>query len=130
MADMMFRDKPGLVGEAEKAFNDAANAGRLSREFIQQVNSSENPWVAAVEWHQQQTVMAEIGSDPAAYKQKLRDELKAELMAEFQQGQQPGAQRAAPVMPGNFATGRNVGARTGPAYAGPPNLDDILGMRR
>ncbi|MDR6826481.1 hypothetical protein J2X48_000715 [Bosea sp. BE271] len=130
MADMMFRDKPGLVGEAEKAFNDAANAGRLSREFIQQVNSSENPWVAAVEWHQQQTVMAEIGSDPAAYKQKLRDELKAELMAEFQQGQQPGAQRAAPVMPGNFATGRNVGARTGPAYSGPPALDDILGQRR
>lgn len=130
MAEMMFRDKPGLVGEAEKAFNDAANAGRLSKEFIQQVNSSENPWAAAVEWHQHTQTMAEIGSDPAAYKQKLRDELKAELMAEFQQGQQPGAQRAAPVMPGNFATGRNVGARSGPAWSGPSPLDDILGQRR
>lgn len=128
MAELQF--KPEVVAEAEKAFNTAAQAGQLPKEFIQQINGSPNPWAAAVQWHQQQTAMAEIGSDPAAYKQKLRDELKAELMAEFQQGQQPGAQRAAPVMPGNFATGRNVGARTGPAYAGPPNLDDILGMRR
>lgn len=128
MAELQF--KPEVVAEAEKAFNTAANEGKLPKEFIQQINGSPNPWAAAVHWHQQQTAMAEIGSDPAAYKQKLRDELKAELMAEFQQGQQPGAQRAAPVMPGNFATGRNVGARSGPAYAGPPNLDDILGQRR
>lgn len=128
MAELQF--KPEVVAEAEKAFNTAAQAGQLPKEFIQQINGSPNPWAAAVQWHQQQTAMAEIGSDPAAYKQKLRDELKAELMAELQQGQQPGAPRAAPVMPGNFATGRNVGTRSGPAYAGPPNLDDILGMRR
>lgn len=128
MAELQF--KPEVVAEAEKAFNTAANAGQLSKEFIQQINGSANPWAAAVQWHQQQTAMAEIGSDPAAWKAQQREALKAEIMAELQQGQQSGAQRAAPVMPGNFATGRNVGARSGPAYAGPPNLDDILGMRR
>ena len=70
--------------------------------------------------------MAEIGSDPAAYKAKLAEEIRSQLMAEFQQGQQPAAQRAAPVMPSNFATGRNVGARSGPAWSGPPSLDDIF----
>lgn len=128
MAELQF--KPEVVAEAEKAFNTAAQAGQLPKEFIQQINGSPNPWAAAVQWHQQQTAMAEIGSDPAAWKAQQREALKAEIMAELQQGQQPGAQRAAPVMPGNFATGRNVGARSGPAYAGPPNLDDILGMRR
>lgn len=128
MAELQF--KPEVVAEAEKAFNTAANAGQLSKEFIQQINGSANPWAAAVQWHQQQTAMAEIGSDPAAWKAQQREALKAEIMAELQQGQQSGAQRAAPVMPGNFATGRNVGARSGPAYAGPPALDDILGMRR
>lgn len=128
MAEIQF--KPEVVAEAESAFNTAAAKGELPKEFIQQVNSSPNPWAAAVQWHQQQTAMAEIGSDPAAWKAQQREALKAEIMAELQQGQQPGAQRAAPVMPGNFATGRNVGSRTGPAYSGPPNLDDILGMRR
>lgn len=128
MAELQF--KPEVVAEAEKAFNTAANEGKLPREFIQQINGSPNPWAAAVQWHQQQTAMAEIGSDPAAWKAQQREALKAEIMAELQQGQQPGAQRAAPVMPGNFATGRNVGARSGPAYAGPPALDDILGPRR
>jgi hypothetical protein len=130
MAEMMHRDKPGLVDEAEKAFNTAAASGQLSKEFIQQVNSSPNPWAAAVQWHQHTQTMAEIGSDPAAYKTKLRDELKAELMAELQQGQQPGAERPAPVVPSNFATGRNVGTRAGPAYAGPSPLDEILGSNR
>lgn len=127
MAELQF--KPEVVAEAEKAFNTAANAEQLSKEFIQQINGSANPWAAAVQWHQQQTAMAEIGSDPAAWKAQQREALKAEIMAELQQGQQSGAQRAAPVMPGNFATGRNVGARSGPAYAGPPALDDILGKR-
>jgi len=128
MAELQF--KPEVVAEAEKAFNTAANEGKLPKEFIQQINGSANPWAAAVQWHQQQTAMAEIGSDPAAWKAQQREALKAEIMAELQQGQQSGAQRAAPVMPGNFATGRNVGARSGPAYAGPPALDDILGPRR
>lgn len=129
MAELQF--KPEVVAEAEKAFNAAAEAGQLPKEFIQQVNASPNPWAAAVEWHRHTQTMSEIGSDPAAYKAKLAEEIRAQVMAELQQGQQqPDAQRPAPAMPGNFATGRNVGSRAGPAWSGPSPLDDILGQRR
>lgn len=125
MAEMQF--KPEVVAEAEQAFNAAAAAGNIDPAVHARINNSPNPWAAAVQWHQQQTAMAEIGSDPAAYKAKLAEEIRAQLMAEIQQGQQaPAAQRAAPVMPSNFATGRNVGARSGPAWSGPPSLDDIF----
>jgi hypothetical protein len=131
MAEMMFRDKPGAVDEAERAFNAAVANGSIDPVVHARINGSPNPWAAAVQWHQHTQTMAEIGSDPAAYKTKLRDELKAELMAELQQGQQqPDAQRPAPVVPSNFATGRNVGTRAGPAYAGPSPIDEILGNRR
>lgn len=131
MADLQFRDQPGLVDQAVQAFDTALQAGQMPKPLYEQVMSSPNPFLAAVQWYQHTQTMAEIGSDPAAYKQKLRDELKAELMAELQQGQQqPGAARPTTVMPGNFATGRNVGARSGPAWSGPSPLDDILGTRR
>ena len=35
-------------------------------------------------------------------------------------------QRPAPVFPSNLAGARNVGSRSGPAWSGPPSLDDIF----
>lgn len=128
MAEIQF--KPDVVAQAVDAFDRALHSGQLDPVLHQRIMSSSNPYAAAVQWHQHSQTMAEIGSDPAAYKAKLAEEIRAQVMAEFQQGQQPAAQSAAPVMPSNFATGRNVGARSGPAYSGPPNLDDILGTRR
>jgi hypothetical protein len=130
MAEVMFREQPGLVAEAEKAFNAAAAAGDIDAAEHARINSSPNPWAAAVQWHQRKQTMTEIGSDPAAWVAQQREALKAELMAEFQQAQQPAAQRAPVATPGNFATGRNVGSRSGPAYAGPSPIDEILGSRR
>ena len=127
MAEIQF--KPEVVSQAVDAFDTALKTGRLDPVVHQRIMASPNPYAAAVQWHQTETTMAEIGSDPAAYKAKLAEEIRAQVMAELQQGQQPGAQRAAPAMPGNFATGRNVGARTGPAYSGPPTLDDIINRR-
>ena len=117
--------------EAEAAFNAAAVSGQLDPETYRRIQASPNPFAAAVQWHQHTQTMAEIGSDPAAYKAKLAEEIRAQVMAELQQGQQqPGAARPAPVTPSNFATGRNVGSRAGPAYAGPSPIDEILGNRR
>ena len=39
-------------------------------------------------------------------------------------------QRRAPVMPSNLAGARNVGRRFGPAWAGPPSMDEIFGEKR
>lgn len=49
----------------------------------QQFKDHPSPFHAAVEFYQRQKVAEEIGSDPEAYKQKLRDELRAELEAEL-----------------------------------------------
>jgi hypothetical protein len=118
------------VKEAEQAFMAAANARTLDPADYQRVASSPNRYAAAVQWHQSQLAKAEIGDDPAAYKARLREELKAEVLAEINGGQQqPAQQRPAAVMPTNLAAARNVGSRSGPAFAGPQSIFDLLGNR-
>lgn len=127
MSRMMAVEKHGedAVNEAYQALAQMKAAG--SPEFqatYQQVMSSPHPYGALVAWHGRQKVMSEIGSDPAAYKEKLKAELLAELQAAG--AQQPAAQSAPAAMPSNFATARNVGSRSGPAWTGPTPLGDIF----
>lgn len=117
--------QPDTVKEAEAAFNRAVAAGQIDPEVHRRINASPNPFAAAVKWHQHTSIMSEIGSDPAAYKAKLAEEVRAQVMAELNGGQQAG-NVPAPVMPSNFAAARNVGTRAGPAWSGPPTLDDIF----
>jgi hypothetical protein len=120
------RFQPQVVEAAVQAFDQEMAARRLDPAIHARIMNSPNPFAAAVQWHQHTTTMAEMGSDPVAYKAKLAEEIRAQVMAELQQGQQPAAQGAAPVLPSNFATGRNVGARSGPAWSGPTPLGDIF----
>jgi hypothetical protein len=126
MSRMMAVEKHGeeAVNEAYQALAAMKAAG--GPEFqatFQQVMSSPHPYGALVAWHGKQKVMSEIGSDPAAYREKLKAELLAEMQAN---GGQPQAQQPAPVMPSNFATARNVGTRAGPAWGGPTPIADIF----
>jgi len=57
---------------AYNAFVQAAQQG--DRLTYQSVMNSPNPGEAMVRWHAQQMTLKEVGSDPAAYKQKLLDE--------------------------------------------------------
>lgn len=57
---------------AYNAFLRAAQQG--DRLTYQSVMNSPNPGEAMVRWHAQQMTLKEVGSDPAAYKQKLLDE--------------------------------------------------------
>jgi hypothetical protein len=61
------------IDAAEQAFLGAFNAGRLDPHEAQRVLDSPNRWVAAVEWFDRQTVLAEVGTDPAAYRQRVLD---------------------------------------------------------
>jgi hypothetical protein len=91
-----------------------------------QIMSSPHPYGALVDWHRKQQVLSEIGSDPAAYKEKL----KAEVLAELQGSGGVQQQRATPsAMPSNFATAPNRGARTGPSWSGPTPLADIFARK-
>lgn len=111
------------VNEAEQAFIEAMNSQKLDPADYHKVVGSPNRYAAAVQWHQRQQAQAEIGDDPAAYKAKVEAEIKAKLLEEM--GAKPGAQPA-PVLPSNIAGARNVGTRSGPAWAGPTPLTDIF----
>lgn len=78
-----------------------------------QMRSSPDPVGVGLKWFEKRTF------DPEAE----RERIKAELLKEMQS--QP-AQRPAAVMPTNLAGARNVGTRSGPAWSGPPKLDDIF----
>lgn len=122
------------VREAELAFSQAFEARTLEPVDYQRVINSPNVYLEAVKWHENEQLKREIqqvGGSPAAYKEKLR----AELLAEIQQngnGAAPanGQAKAAPVMPSNFAAARNVGNRSGPAWGGPPTIADIFNRKR
>ena len=92
----------------------------------QRIMASPHPYGALVDWHKKQQALAEIGSDPAAYKEKL----KAELLAELQQQQPTPASPAIGALPSNFAAARNVGSRSGPAWSGPQTINDIFDRSR
>lgn len=130
MAEIQFRDQPGIVKEAEEAFNRAAASGQIDPEIHRRIQSSPNPYLAAVQWHQHTSTMSEIGSDPAAYKARLAEEIRAQLLAELNpSGQQPAGNQPAQAMPSNFAAARNVGTRAGPAWGGPTPIEDIFKRR-
>lgn len=62
------------VKAAEAAFNEAVQNQTIDAVIAQRINGSANPFESAVTWHQQQIVLKEVGSDPAAYKQRLLDD--------------------------------------------------------
>lgn len=119
------------VQEAEQAFVADMKSGKLDPADYQRVVNSPNRYAAAAEWHKRQTAKAEIGDDPAAFKTRLEAEIREKLLAEFNGGQaQQTQQRQSGPTPSNLAGARNVGTRNGPAYAGPPSLNDIFNRSR
>lgn len=107
----------------QRMASDPAAQGEYAR-----IMRSGDPWGELVRWHKREQAMAEIGTDPDAYKAKVREQLLAELQNGG--GQQQQAKPSATALPSNFAQARNVGARTGPAWAGPAPLADIFDRSR
>ena len=89
---------------AEKEYGaDAVNAAMAyfdqhPEQSTQFVNHP-SPFHAAVEFHKRQVVASEIGSDPEAYRQKIRDEIKAELEAQYAQNGKAVSQSSKPKAP-------------------------------
>jgi hypothetical protein len=112
------------VDKAEKAFISAVQSQRLDPADYHKVVNSPNRYAAAVQWHKRQQAQAEIGDDPAAFKERVRQEVLAELQ---NGGAAPNGQQAQALnLPSNLASARNVGARTGPAWGGPKPLGEIF----
>lgn len=126
ISEMMAREKyPDLDDKFEFFKAEVAKNPALHAEALRQ----KHPY----DWMYKQAVklqaLSEIGDDPTAYQQSLREKLKAELLAEMGQQsaetQQPVTQ-AAPVLPKSLATSRSAGPRSAPTWTGPTALNDIL----
>lgn len=116
------------VAKAETAFEEAYKSGQIGEADIRTIATSPNRAAAAIQWLERQTVLAEIGNDPAAYRAKIAAEEREKILAE-QGGQQQVQQRPA-VMPSNFTTTRNVGARNGSVWSGPSSINEIFDLTR
>ena len=67
---------PDVFPKAWEAFLQAVgNPARPNPQLYQSVMSARSPGNAIVEWHQRESVLQEVGSDPQAYRQRLMDEL-------------------------------------------------------
>lgn len=82
-----------------------------------------HPWGSAFQQYQREKLSAEIGDDPNAWREAERNRLRAEIQAEFQAS----APMAQPRIPAPASGQRSVApSRTGPAFAGPTPIGDIL----
>lgn len=122
MAEM--QHTPEVVRLAEEAFNTAAARGQIDPLEHQRINSSPNPWAAAVEWHRRQQAFTTTGGDPEKwFSTEFERRLKSDPAFQQQafamlQGQAQQAQTAGAAAP---AAGRQ------PPLIVPPSLNGAAG---
>jgi hypothetical protein len=102
------------VNQAFERFRAATEKNPL---LHQQAMSSADPWDFVVQEAQRMSVLEEVGSDPKAY----RERLKAELMAELQK-----TTPAALNLPSSLAGARSTATRSAPAFTGPAPLGTLF----
>jgi hypothetical protein len=101
-----------------------------------ELKEARNRYDKLVKWHETQSRL-EYANDPKVVPVLEKFRSDPSIIDQFQAflaNSQPGTQQqvqhgqqAAPVvMPSNIAGARNVGTRSGPAWSGPPSLQDIF----
>lgn len=107
----------------DEAVDEALSAAQAAG-VVDQFRGQRDPWGELVKWHKSQRALSEIGDDPAAYRARLEQELRAKIQAELTaESVTAAAQKGAP----SLAASPNLGSRQQPAWSGPTPLDDILG---
>jgi hypothetical protein len=89
--------------------------------IVQDALADADPWGKAYKIAKNAATMAELG---ATNVDELKAKIREELMTEMQQAQVPVPQL---TIPPSLTGERNVGDRTGPAWAGPKPLSELLG---
>lgn len=121
MSEMMLRQQHEDVDEVIGRFmQEAEKNPALGAELRRQTH----PYQWAYQYAKRLALMDEIGNDPNAYREKLKEQIKAELAQ--QQPAEPAPPKQSPQIPQSLASARSVGSRTASAYSGPTPLDAIL----
>lgn len=115
----------------EAAFAALSEAAKSDPSLAHKVRGARNPWVEIVNWHKKQQAQAEIGDDPAKYREKLEKEIREKIAAESGQPPAPNPSAApAPRIPQSLATTPSVAGRSSVPFTGPDRLDDIFADRK
>lgn len=89
-SEMVARSQHGaeVVEAATQAFMEAAQS---NPGLQHELRAQQHPYQFVIDWHKRQQVLEQVGTDPEAYKAKIREEIMAEL-----QGSKPAQQSAPP----------------------------------
>jgi hypothetical protein len=120
MSEMMVRQANPDFEDMKAKFLQLAE---LNPTLRQQALADPHPWAKAYTIAKNASVAEGLGAVDVA---DMREKLKAELLAEMQQGSTPYAPQQMPV---SLSGERSVAARSGPGWAGPTPLSEILGRR-
>ena len=99
-SEMMARNNPVYGSKVDEAVAEAVKSG-LNRHFMQQPD----PYRALMDWHTSRNVAQQVGPDLNAYRQKVREEIIAEMKAG--QGQRPTAPQNLPPSLSNATNANN-----------------------
>jgi len=114
-SEMLARREHADFEDIKAEFLELAAQNPALRE---QALSDPHPWEKAYQIASNARALKELGSTNV---NDLREQIRAEIQAEMQ-GQAP----ARPGLPPTLTTERNMGSRSGPSWAGPTSLSDML----
>lgn len=99
--------------------------------LYQRLKHQPDPYKWALQQMEAIRLQKEIGDNPAAYRERVRAELEAEIMAKGSNGNGAPAPRVSPAagMAPSLASARSAAPRSAPAWTGEPSLAQILAER-
>lgn len=96
------------VAEATAYFSQSPELMQISHQLM----NEPSPFHAAVEFMERQKAVQEIGPDPEAYKEKLREEIRQEMLGQAQTRQTPSTKAPPPSMAKAPSAGKGDGINT------------------
>jgi hypothetical protein len=112
------RDKFG-DDTVNQAFQAAQRAGIVGQ-FIQ----TRHPYGELVKWYQREQTLSEVGTDPKAYRDKLANEIRAEVLKELKAGTAQGQQTQR--FPTSLADQTNSGGQRGALLTDDAIMNDVF----
>lgn len=126
LSEAMLREKIGKE-KLDEYVNDFKAFAEQDQSLWQKLHQQPAPYQWLAGEVEQRRKRAEIGDDPSAFEQRLREKIMAEMAEQAGNGN-GGAMPmpSLPRQPPSLATARSVAGRTQTTFTGPPSMDDIL----
>jgi hypothetical protein len=122
-SEIIARDKHPDMDEKVAAFEAAAKQNpALQAELMRQPH----PWEFVYQQGKRMLAMQEIGDDPVAFRERVRQELLTELQAQPQSAQPAADPAPTAALPTSLASARSAAGRSADAYTGPTPFEDLF----